>query len=412
MEPGKILKSYREENQMSQEETAKSIVSSSYLSRIENGQTKADDTTLALLFERLGVDYYDIRSRDEELENLLTEWETPLLHNDFENSQVIHEKINELVFPFSDTKLQVEYHIKKIRFSIICNELNSTEPSFRFINKFDDTLSQKNRFYYYKYKGNYCWAVSDVENAYQVFSPAILGELEKADLYFLYALALYANQQETVSFKLAQEALNIFQDNYRVKERLKLHIHLGICYSKLGDMDSSLSQFKKAEYLSKEIDENSFNGIVQHNIGYAFFCKKQRSTAIYHLQEALAFKKQESYSYLHTLNFLIYTNLIEGYIDKCMVTINDYLEIVSNSSEKQIQVKEFWFLVYFIKEPQYTWEKQFNEVLLPTLKEEGKYQELIKYSKLLAAYYENQGSYKKSSCFYKIALDNSSGHIY
>lgn len=62
MEMGKIVKYYRVKKGMSQEEVAESIVSPSYLSRIENNKTTVDKETLILLLQRVGVDYEEIRS--------------------------------------------------------------------------------------------------------------------------------------------------------------------------------------------------------------------------------------------------------------------------------------------------------------------------------------------------------------
>mgnify|MGYP000216019176 FL=1 len=60
-ELARILKAKRLEQGKSLEEVSKGICSTSYLSRLENNQVKLQDPYLKMLFEKLSINYDDLK---------------------------------------------------------------------------------------------------------------------------------------------------------------------------------------------------------------------------------------------------------------------------------------------------------------------------------------------------------------
>ena len=133
MDIGKLLKFHRLERKMTQEEVAESIVSVSYLSRIENNKTTADQDTIALLFNRVGINFNELQSEDNTIQQLLTAWEQPLLHNQIDECRKLYEQLNKLMSPITRTELLIEFHVKRIRACIILKKIDEVECSLNFL---------------------------------------------------------------------------------------------------------------------------------------------------------------------------------------------------------------------------------------------------------------------------------------
>ncbi|WP_281658719.1 helix-turn-helix transcriptional regulator [Halobacillus sp. Cin3] len=416
---GRVLKYFRLKEGMSQEEVSESIVSPSYLSRIENNKTTVEPETLMLLLERVGVNYDEIQANEEKLKKLLRQWEEPLLNNDKQASEKIYQELKSFITPVTNTNLQAEYHIKRVRACIILQAFDDIDDSILFINDIHDTLTSRNRFFYYKHLGNYYWvknqpmvAKEHFEKALSEYSSVDLSELEQADLYFLYALTLYVSQNETLSFSYAQSALLLFQNNYKSRQCLKIHIHLGICYSRLGDVPSSLSNFEKAESLARDIGDQDHLGIIYHNIATMHLRKRERKISLDQLENALYYKKKTSTSYMKSLVLLVLIYYQENEKDTCMKYLNEHLEVAKQLPEDNIHTKEYWFFHSFFFQSEKEWEIYVKKTFLPSLKKEQKNQEIQRYSRFLGEYYEGKGGYKKAAEYYKLALDSNPVAVY
>ncbi|MBS7531693.1 helix-turn-helix transcriptional regulator [Hazenella sp. IB182353] len=397
MEMGKVLKYYRLKRGLSQEEVAKSIVSPSYLSRIENNKTTVEKETLLLLFQRVGVEYDKIQSDEEKIKNILHLWEKNLLDNKKEECIQIDLKLHDLIHPFTNLQLQSEYHIKKVRTAIILDEYDDLDNSIKFINDCYETLSPRNRFFYFKHLGEYYWVMKRPGKAKEYFEKGLaeyssihLSELEQADLYFLYALVLYVFQKETLSFSYAQSALTIYQNNYKSRQCLKVHIHIGICFSNRGDVHSAFTNFAKARTLAKEINDHEHLGVVYYNFAKTYLLKQELSLSIKYIKEAMKYKEQTTLSYFSSLVLLLFVYKKNNNTRECLKELNYHLKIVEQLPQEDVVTKEFWFFYLLLNANEKELEIYVKKEFLPTLKKYRKNKEVEMYSRLLAEYYEKR----------------------
>lgn len=334
------------------------------------------------------------------------------MDNRKEECERIYNELQPLLRPITNTQLQAEYHIKKIRAAIILNTYEDLDHSLRFINDFYETLSSRNRFFYYKHLGNYYWvtnqqekAVSEFEKGLAEYSSIHLSELEKADIYYLYALSLYVHQKATLSYSYAQTALTIFQNNYKPRQCLKIHIHIGICFSNIGDVHSALSNFEKAKALTAEIGDDENLGIIYHNMATMHLRKRELSLSITYLKKAMKYKEKTSLSYFQSFVLLLFVYLLEDKREECHNEINKHVEMAEQLPEDHTLTKEFWFFYNFFKVDEKKWEEYVKKEFLSSLKKYRKIQEMERYSRFLGEYYESKGGYKKAAAYYKLALD-------
>jgi len=420
MEIGKLLKFHRLEKGMTQDEVAESIVSVSYLSRIENNKTTADQDTIALLFEKVGINFKDLQSEDNKIQQLLTKWEKPLLHNQAKDCERLYDQLNNLISPITRTELLIEFHVKRIRSCIILKKLDQVEISLNFLEYFYEKINVRSRFFYYKHLGNYysvrrenSEAKMYLEKALTEYSDRIFHELEKADLYYLYSLVLDRNQDDSLSLSYANKSLDIFRQHYKLERCMKIHIQIGISTSKMGNVSRAIKEFKNARLLSLEYGGGDANlGIIEHNIASMYLVKRNNLKAIKHLFRALDYKIKNSISYITSLNLLIYILYREQQVDQCQKYLKENMESVLNFPQTNISIMEFWFLYYFIEEHEEKWEAYAKEKFFSQLKKMNLRIQIQRYSNLLGEYYQKKGAHKKASICYKLVIENNYVSLY
>ena len=419
MEIGKVLKFHRLEKGMTQEEVAESIVSVSYLSRIENNKTTADQETIVLLFKKVGINFNDLQSEDNTIQQLLTEWENPLLHNQPKECEEIYGKLNKLITPITRTELLIEFHVKRIRACIILKKLNEVDISLNFLKYFYENINARSRFFYYKHLGNYYSVLKEnteakiyLEKALTEYTDRLFHKLERADLYYLYSLILDRNQDDSLSLSYASQSLDIFRQHYKLERCMKIHIQIGISTSKMGNVSRAIEEFKNARLLALEYEDDANLGIIEHNIASMYLVKRDNQKAITNLLRALEYKNKNSVSYITSLNLLIYIFYREQQIEKCKKCLKENVESVSNFAQTNINVMEFWFLYYFIEEDEEKWEAYAKEKFFPQLKKMDLRIQIQRYSNLVGEYYQKKGAYKKASICYKLVIENNYVSLY
>ncbi len=419
MEIGKLLKFHRLEKGMTQDEVAESIVSVSYLSRIENNKTTADQYTIALLFERVGINFSDLQSEDNTIQQLLIEWEKPLLHNQIKDCERLYDQLNNLISPITRTELLIEFHVKRIRSCVILKNLDEVESSLKFLEYFYEKINVRSRFFYYKHLGNYYSVLRKnteakiyLEKALTEYTDRLFHELEKADLYYLYSLVLDRSQDDSLSLTYANKSLDIFRQHYKLERCMKIHIQIGISTSKMGNVSRAIKEFKNARLLALEYEDDANLGIIEHNIASMYLVERNNQKAIKYLSRALEYKKKNSISYIISLNLLIYILYREQQVDECQKYLKENMESVLSLSQTNISIMEFWFLYYFIEEDEEKWEAYAKEKFFSQLKKMNLQIQIQRYSNLLGEYYQKKGAYKKASICYKLVIENNYVSLY
>ncbi|SIS45753.1 helix-turn-helix transcriptional regulator [Salimicrobium flavidum] len=414
MGQGKILKNLRKKKNLSQEEVARSIVSTSYLSRIENGKIEANEETLSLLYQRVGVDYSEQKDETSTIQSLLLEWESPLLENDKEKTRDIYHSLLDYITEMTPFPLQLEFHIKRIRHFLTNPDLDKARESVNFSEQFSDHLDTRLRFLFHKHIGNYHWSASNPDYAEYHFNQALreysginFHELEKADLHFLHSLVLYTLRKESLCFYNAEEALRIFQSHYRPKQCMKVHIQLGICHSRIGDFPTCLFHYEKAKALAEFLDLPSFLGIIEHNFANMYVRMQNYEQAVAHLTEAMNHKDNSTESFAYSLVLLLEVRYEQKDTSSCIELLDTFDYLLKDLSDRLTPIQEMKFFRHFLTTGKDEWERFLEKEFFPRLEASKESRKIMKYAKTTAAYYEKTGFYKKSAHYYRLALENS-----
>src|SRR5690625_2244451 len=117
MEIGPFIKLHRIEQNMTQEDLAKGIVSLSYLSKIENERTVASPEVISMLCTRLGIQLNS--KREAIIQKKCKEWYKLLYEvNDKEEIITLHQEIRKLISTTHSYSL-VMFEIHRVRYFLI-----------------------------------------------------------------------------------------------------------------------------------------------------------------------------------------------------------------------------------------------------------------------------------------------------
>ncbi|RWZ50167.1 XRE family transcriptional regulator [Halobacillus fulvus] len=413
MNDGALLKYYRIKKDMSQEELAESIVSPSYLSRIENGRVQPDDHTMNLLFERLGLDMSENKEVQQQSERLLRKWEIPLLNNDKTESIKIHEELTKLIDSVHDPTLLVEYQIKKLRHSIITKQMKDAEECLELIEELENQVNERITFYYYKHLGNYYYLQKKHSSAESFFSKGLnakgmlqASQPEKADFLYLYSLCLSRLGKDGTGLEYAHEALEIFKENYHLEMCVKTHIQIGVSYSRISNFEKSMMNYNSAKELSDQIGYTDLLGVIDHNIGNLLIKNGHLQQALPYLERSIEHKSvKDEESFFNTLLLILSTHYRLNDSDEVALWLKYAWNLVETNDVDDGVIMELNFFRMINHSPLKEWEAFINKEFFPYLKTEEKWHQVITYSKILASHYTGKNMYKYSTKYLQLALE-------
>ena len=128
-----------------------------------------------------------------------------------------------------------------------------------------------------------------------------LGKFSIATKYYKKILKILQQEEYDINDK---------KDIKKLKFIIDIENSLGVCYTKSSkNKKLSMKCFESALSLSKkylkDIDDTRIN--ILHNIGCSYYDKEQYEDAIYHLLEALSYRREKNIDFIDNLNFLGYS---------------------------------------------------------------------------------------------------------
>src|SRR5699024_5505624 len=153
MEIGPFIKLHRIEQNMTQKELAKGIVSMSYLSKIENEKTVASPEVISMLCTRLGIQLD--RERDATINRKCKKW-YKLLYEVHDRNEIVklHDEIEQLISTTHSSSL-VMFEIHRVRYFLVLGKYSEALEQINKLNEISSTFDTLHQFYWYKFKGNY-----------------------------------------------------------------------------------------------------------------------------------------------------------------------------------------------------------------------------------------------------------------
>ena len=396
---GSKIRYHRMKKKLTQEELATGILSVSYLSKIENNQTTASSEVIELLCKRLGIEL--IQENDEALKKTFSAWNKALLRNDLEEAVHLFELVSGHVIQIDDINLLNSYHILMIRYHILLKEFEQPREIIASLEKSYKGLSDRLRFYFHKFAGNFCYIQGQFEKANNHLVEAehyfVLGNIidheEKADLFYLKSLTLVQLRKHALAIHYSEESLALYQSLYHNKRCAEIHLLLGVCFRRIQNIKEAITHYEWANEISINTGYSSLRGKVEQNLGYLKSMDNRTKDAIAHYLKSLQFKHEDQNSKLTTILSLVKEYYKLNRFDEVKQWLQEgiHLSLQENNKEKYYEFRIYEFAVEKLDEE---FEHFMKTEALPYFENTGNPHLLAQYSKFLGTYYQEIRKYK------------------
>ncbi len=422
MEYGKVLRFHRVKQGLTQNQLAEGIISSAYLSKIENDQTVPAVEVLELLYERLGLDFSD-SSYSHPSKEKLKEWYEAIVFKRREDAELLMNELLQQKETLANHHLYIFFELYRIRYLLLENEVEKAYEAWENIRQHKDTFDDEMNFYFHLVSGLMKYYKSKFEDSYQDLMEAKnysssleLEDWQYSDLYYLLALSTGQANYISASIFYTSLALEIYQSHYDLTKSADCHIIQGINFSRLRNYSKSLENFDLARKIATQTNNRVQLKLVYINIGVLESRLENHMASISSYKKSLEFV-DEINTALDTFEFL---NIIHGLITQ-HYKLNDENGCIEwiNEGERQLisypsKPHELHFKVYkyIMTENEDIQELLENEVI-PYFQESRDHTYAIRYAMFLADLLEKQRMYKKSSSYLRLAIQllNKHSHL-
>lgn len=411
MEVGPFIKLHRIEQEMTQEELARGIVSMSYLSKIENERTTASPEVIQMLCTRLGVQLDS--EQDEKIKKKCQEWYSLLFESeDKEKITILHNEILNLI-KTSHSSSSVMFEIHRVRYFLILGRFKDALKQINKLNEISSTFDILHQFYWYKFRGNYNSLNSDFNEALRMYKQAeeLMQQLdlatnEVADLQYTISVTHSKLRNTLEAIDYANLALDIFRQKYNFYRCAHCHVVLGISYRRIRMYEKAIKNYNLAKHLGKLNKNKHIIHLANQNLGYLHSTKGDLNQAILHYTEVLADEDVNLNAKFTAVTSLIKAYYSLGDMEQMKVLIESGLELL-NSKAKEDFFQFYYYIIYTYKYVLEEDHKKFESLVInkfiPYLKEHKDYANLAVYNTILGEHYEKKGKYKDSVNYYKQA---------
>lgn len=398
MQFGPLIKFYRIQQGLTQKELANGICSVPHLSKIESNSKEANEETMGLLLERLGVNLSSISENEEQIKQLVSDLNEKIDYflNDEADEAMESLKEYEGIIPFT-TNLHT-YELSKFRYLIFKGMIPEAQIQYELLNKQKKIFSQPQMaLFSYLYavwllkKGSY----SKADQLLDSIGKDSKIEISSGELLYHRAIAKTLLEEPGYAIHFGKLALQEFMLEYNFKKILHVMMLLGINYTNSKIYNEAQETFKHLIRNAEILKEESMLPEIYHNMGYLL--KK-----LHNYQEAIVFlEKSRMLQATNTMNYLItlYT------IGEMNFELKNYEEARKSFQEvillsKDLDSRKYRILANYHLMAIDTPEKSLaytESKVIPYLEEsDGKSEELICFYKMLSNHYQNIGRFDQA----------------
>ncbi|GER68007.1 transcriptional regulator [Weizmannia acidilactici] len=413
MNVGSIIKLHRIQQNLTQEELADGIISTSYLSKIENGKIEPHEDVIKLLSARLGIDLTsqadaNIKKKCEDwFHLLLTSKDTDLIKKTYEEIFPIAENMQ-------DMELSVLWKIHLVRYYLKIEAYDLAKQQIDKLREISSTFNPIQKYYWLKFNGNYYSMINQQQNALQYYTLADnisiqtnISEEEKADLSYTLSVTCSKLRLTSEAQNYAAKALEYYKQNYHFERCAECHIILGISSRRIRQYDKAIQNYQLAQKLAELTKRKDLIRLVHQNLGHLHSVQNNREEAISHYAEII---KEETSHFEVRLLALI--SIIEEYYksshyEKALGKVMQGLGWLDKIGKDNYLIFYYELTVYkFLLNEEY---EEFEKTLLdfiPILKQQKDYARLTTYTEMLGDFYVENHKYKLATIYFKVAIES------
>jgi len=282
---GPLIKKHRLDKNLSQESLSQGICSVSYLSKIETGQTEASYEILSLLLHRLDIPMPETIEALEEIRGKIQQGIKALLFSDHEHKNRIRKDLENMKELLSSSPLAVDWHIFQGYLAMENHDLGDIRKSLSSLETYFSYFTENQRYHYYVLKGLFEIEEVRFSSALEAFKKAQSTKRDGNILSHIAITSFYLGDYVT-TISLGREAYQLLMEEGNLQQGIQLSIIIAAAYSNKGQIEESLTVYRRLIHLTLHHDQEKIRYTVYYNLGATYLVEKQYLLAKENLNKA------------------------------------------------------------------------------------------------------------------------------
>lgn len=264
---GKIIKFYREQQEMKQKDLGEGICSSTHISKIERGLTEVSDETILLLSQRLGIDMEGEVSNYRRVESLLKDWHDAIVKKLQIKADSIKRQLDGINllhiqdFYRSYTLVLTRYYLSVGEFASAQALIEEMDVWTGLSNYEENMLLHIKGIFHLTVKYDYVSAIS-------FLGQISLEQYSNQEYYYDLAVAYSSLNSRVLAFFNANKALSFFTKIRSFSRIIKAEMLMLIQLEQSEDYRFLSSEYHRLIDMTEDYGLDSQKAMLHHNLGY------------------------------------------------------------------------------------------------------------------------------------------------
>lgn len=403
MQYGPLIKFYRTQAGRTQKELAKGICSISHLSKIENNSKDANEQTVALLLDRLGINLAGIAQEEEQIKQLIYELNEAIDYylSDQADQAVAKLRAFELVIPF--TTILHTYELAKYRYLIFKEDLHAARKQYDLLQKQKKIFSQPQVSLF-----NYLYAVWLLKKGFYKKADGLLGNISKdskidistGELLYHRSIAKTTLEETGYAIYFGKLALQEFMNDHNFNRSLHMLMLLGINYTHSKIYEEAEECFRHLIRNAEIVKENRLLTEIYHNMGYLQKKLNNFEEAILFFGKSISLQSEHSRHYIVTLYSIGEVHYELNHAQQAAEAFTKVIQLASKIDNKKYSILAKYYLLS-LENPEKSLAFSESKVI-PYLEEhDGRSEELFRFYKMLSNHYQKMGRFEQAVKYIK-----------
>ncbi|MGM0750762.1 MAG: helix-turn-helix domain-containing protein [Bacillota bacterium] len=398
---GKIIKFYREHQQVKQKDLGEGICSTTHISKIERGLTEVSMETIQLLSERLGIDMEKELENYQSIDSLLKEWHESIIKKLQTKADSIKTRLDGIPL------LQIQdfyrtYTLILARYHLFSGE---NQPAKRLIEEMEmwSGLSPYEHNMLLHIKGIYQMRVNhDFFKAISVLKEIRLDDYSNRECFYDLAVAYHSIHSNVLAYFYANKALQFFVEKRSFSRMIESEMLMLLQLEQSDDSNVEINEYQRLIDMAEDYQLEHQRALLHHNYAYHQLRKGDFKSAGEYYKKSVNTRKPQDPNYLGSLEGYVNALAKEGRTSK-----DELLQYIEEGLSLARKGNNNTFYHFFtlhklnVNEDKKGYYEYLEEKAYPHFQEMGYVLPMEHYGVLLFDYYMEKGDMGKANFYAK-----------
>ncbi|WP_163099039.1 helix-turn-helix domain-containing protein [Peribacillus alkalitolerans] len=316
---GEIIKYYRKKAGLSQEQLGKDICTATHVSKIERGQTKYSAEIITLFSKRLEIDIQKEIESFQNIEQKLHQWHNAIIMQRMKEIEKKKQEIDTFFKKNSSNNHAGLYKLLLSRYYLLHQNsdkalklINQIENQNLILSPYDKNLHLHVLGLVYLQKCNNFESQNRIK-AIETLKRVNDKEYGNEEIYYHLAIGYHWIESTINAYINAEKALEYFKRTNNFSRAIQAESVILVQKESAteADFEEKVERYLQLIDDSQSLGKTEITAMLIHNLGFAYYKRKDYSSAHDYYRQALNMANKQSSIYLNRLfNYL--DNCIEG----------------------------------------------------------------------------------------------------